>query len=300
MTMDDRLTEAPVRRTRRELPSGALAAPYLVGLVVLLVLPAAAATVLAFTEYYGFDAPAFTGLENFRRAWDDELFRTSLTNVALIALVAVPLRLVMATGAALLLETRSRTSSAGRTATYLPSVVPDAAWALLWLWLLNPLYGPLPGAFRAVGLPAPEFLTDPAAARVGIALMFALQVGESFVIALAARKSIPARLYEAAAVEAAPPTFVLTRLTLPLMAPLLALLAVRDVVLLLQASFVPVLLVTEGGPRDATLTPPLYLYQRAFVYGELGYASALSVLLLLLTALALGVQALVLRRLVRG
>ena len=83
------------------------------------------------------------------------------------------------------------------------------------------------------------------------------------------------------------------------MAPLLALLAVRDVVLLLQVTFVPVLLVTEGGPRDATLTPPLYLYQRAFLYGELGYASALSVVLLLLTAAALVLQLAVLRRLMR-
>ena len=286
-------------RSGREVPPGALAAPFLAGLVVLLVVPVAAATVLGFTEYYGFAGPRFTGVDNFRRAWDDEMFRTSLRNVALIALVAVPLRLVLATGAALLLQERGRVSSAGRVATYLPSVVPDAAWALLWLWLLNPLYGPLPAVLRAVGLPAPAFFTDPAAARVGVALMFAMQVGESFIVALAARRAIPETLYEAAASEGAPPVYVLRRLTLPLMAPLLALLAVRDVVLLLQVSFIPVLLVTEGGPRDATITPPLYLYQRAFVYGELGYASALSVVLLLLTALALGIQLLVLRRIMR-
>ena len=165
MTVDDRLADGRAARPRRQLPSGALAAPYVVGIVVLLLVPAAAAVLLAFTEYYGFAAPSFTGGDNFRRAWDDELFRTSLGNVALIALVAVPLRLVLAAGAALLLETRSRTSSAGRTATYLPSVVPDAAWALLWLWLLNPLYGPLPALLGAIGVGSPGFLTEPAAAR---------------------------------------------------------------------------------------------------------------------------------------
>jgi multiple sugar transport system permease protein len=288
-----------VTSTSRQLPAGGLALPYVLGLLLLLGLPAGAAVVLGFTEYYGFDTPRFTGLDNLRRAMDDELFRTSLRNVALVALVAVPLRLVLAVGAALVLQARTRGATAGRVATYLPSVVPDAAWALLWLWLLNPLYGPLPAAFRAVGLDAPGFLTEPGAARVGVALMFALQVGESFIIALAARRSIPDRLYEAAAVESASPWFVTTRLTLPLMAPLLVLLALRDLVLLLQVTFVPVLLVTEGGPRDATLTPPLYLYQRAFVYGELGYASALSVVLLLLTALAVAGQAVVLRRVVR-
>lgn len=283
----------------RQLPAGSLAAPYVAGLVVLLLVPTAAAAVLAVTEYYGFEPPRFTGLDNVRRAVSDELFLTSLRNVALVAVVAVPLRVLLAVGAALVLATRFRGAAAGRVATYLPSVVPDAAWALLWLWLLNPLYGPLPAVLRSVGVGAPGFLTDPTAARVGIALMFALQVGESFVVALAARRAIPERLYEAAAVESARPSYVLRRLTLPLMAPLLGLLALRDLVLLLQVSFLPVLLVTEGGPRDATLTPPLYLYQRAFVYGELGYASALSVLLLLLTAVALAAQGLVLRRVLR-
>jgi multiple sugar transport system permease protein len=283
----------------RQLPAGSLAAPYVAGLVVLLLVPTATAAVLAVTEYYGFEPPRFTGLDNVRRAVSDELFLTSLRNVALVAVVAVPLRVLLAVGAALVLATRFRGAAAGRVAAYLPSVVPDAAWALLWLWLLNPLYGPLPAVLRSVGVGGPGFLTDPTAARVGIALMFALQVGESFVVALAARRAIPERLYEAAAVESARPSYVLRRLTLPLMAPLLGLLALRDLVLLLQVSFLPVLLVTEGGPRDATMTPPLYLYQRAFVYGELGYASALSVLLLLLTALALAAQGLVLRRVLR-
>lgn len=287
---------SPARGGARQLPAGSLAAPYVAGLVVLLLVPTAAAAGLAVTEYYGFEPPRFTGLDNVRRAVSDELFLTSLRNVALVAVVAVPLRVLLAVGAALVLATRFRGAAAGRVATYLPSVVPDAAWALLWLWLLNPLYGPLPAVLRSVGVGAPGFLTDPTAARVGIALMFALQVGESFVVALAARRAIPERLYEAAAVESARPSYVLRRLTLPLMAPLLGLLALRDLVLLLQVSFLPVLLVTEGGPRDATLTPPLYLYQRAFVYGELGYASALSVLLLLLTAVALAAQAMVLRR----
>jgi multiple sugar transport system permease protein len=284
---------------RRQLPAWTLATPYLGGLVLLVLLPALAAVTLAFTDYYGFASPRFTGMANFRRALEDDLFLTSLRNVALIALVAIPLRLALAVTAALVLDVRARGATTGRAATFLPSVLPDAAWALLWLWLLNPLYGPLPSVLRDLGLDAPGFLTEPGPARVGIALMFALQVGESFVVALAARRAIPERLYEVAAVESARPSYVLRRVTLPLMAPLLGLLAVRDLVLLLHVSFLPVLLVTEGGPRDATLTPPLYLYQRGFGYGELGYASALSVVLLLLTAVALAAQALVLRRVLR-
>ena len=263
---------------------GSLAVPFVVGLTALLVVPAAVAAGLAFTEYYGFRSPELTGLDNLRRAWGDERFARSLGNGALLALLVVPLRLLLATGAALLLERRFRGVGAARTAVYLPSVVPDAAWALLWLWLLNPLYGPLAGL--GAGL-----LTEAWPTRVGLALMLALQVGESFVVALAARRMIPDRYYEVAAVEGASAWFTVRRVTLRLMAPVLALLALRDVILVLQVTFVPVLLVTEGGPRESTLTPPLVVYERAFLYGELGYASMLSLVLLVSTAVVVGAAA---------
>ncbi len=85
--------------------------------------------------------------------------------------------------------------------------------------------------------------------------------------------------------------------TVVFLAPLLALLAFRDVILMLQVLFVPVLLVTDGGPRYATLTSPLDIYREAFLYGDLGYASALSLLLLVLTGLVVGLQLLLARRL---
>ena len=144
-------------------------APYVVGLVVLVALPVAAAVTLSFTEYYGFTAPRFTGTDNFRRAragrdvpYLDPQRRSSSRSFA------VPLRLVLATFAALLLQGRSRAAGSGRGGADPPSVVLDAAWALLWLWLLNPLYGPLPAALAAVGLGSPGF--PPTRRRPGSAL----------------------------------------------------------------------------------------------------------------------------------
>lgn len=281
-------------RTRRQ--GALLAMPYLVGLGLLVFLPATVAAGLAFTEYYGFDPPKFTGLDNLRRALADQQFWRSLGNAALLALLIVPLRLGLAVGCALLLHRRRRGAGLGRTAAYLPSVIPDAAWALLWLYLLNPVYGPVAMSIGALGLPAPGLLTDPWATRVGISAMLGLQLGESFIVALAARNLIPSRLYEMAAVEGASAWYTTRRVTLRLLAPLVALLAVRDTLLVLQVTFVPVLLVTEGGPRYATLTTPLYIYRRAFLYGDLGYASTLSLLLLALTALVLGIVLLTARR----
>ncbi|MGL5909522.1 MAG: carbohydrate ABC transporter permease [Phycicoccus sp.] len=264
-----------------------LALPWLVGSLLLVLVPLALATGLAFTDYFGFRAPEPTGTANVERLAGDTVFWRAVGVSALVAVVVVPLRLTLAVGAALLLgRRRGPLAGTGRVAAYVPSVVPDAAWALLWLWILNPLYGPLPAALRAVGLSDPGFLTTSGGARAGLVLVLALQVGEAFVVALAARAPLPERLFEAAEVEGASAWFTTTRVTLPLMAPVVLVLAVRDVVVVVQNTFVPGLLVTGGGPADATLTAPLVVYRRAFEYGELGYASTLSVALLLVTAVA--------------
>ncbi|HET9944325.1 MAG TPA: sugar ABC transporter permease, partial [Actinomycetes bacterium] len=250
-----------------------LALPYLLGSLLLVLAPLALATALAFTDYYGFRAPEFTGVDNLVRLAEDRTFWAAVGVSALVAVVIVPFRLLLAVGAALLLaRRRGATTAAGRTSAYLPSVVPDAAWALLWLWILNPLYGPLPALLDVFGIPDPGFLTTPWGARLGLVLVMAFQVGEAFIVALAARAAIPARLHEAIEVEGGSAWFATTRVTLPLMAPIVLVLAVRDMVVVVQNAFVPALLVTDGGPANATLTAPLLIYRRAFEYGELGYA----------------------------
>ena len=264
-----------------------LAVPYLLGSLLLVLAPLALAAGLAFTDYYGFRAPEFSGFRNLVRLAGDQPFWDAVGISALIALVVVPLRLLLAVGAALLLaRRRGSLTTVGRAAAYLPSTIPDAAWALLWLWILNPLYGPLPALLGAIGVPDPGFLTTPWGARLGLALVMAFQVGEAFTVALAARIAIPAHLHEAIEVEGGSAWFAMTRVTLPLMAPVVIVLAVRDVVVVVQNAFVPALLVTGGGPAHATLTAPLLIYRRAFEYGELGYASTLSLTLLVLTAAA--------------
>jgi multiple sugar transport system permease protein len=245
------------------------------------------AAALAFTDYFGFRAPEFTGTANLARVAADSAFWDAVGISAFVAVVVVPLRLLLAVGAALLLARRRGARTAvGRAAAYLPSVIPDAAWALLWLWILNPLYGPLPALLGVLGVPDPGFLTTPWGARLGLVLVMTFQVGEAFVVALAARLAIPSRLHEAIEVEGGSPWFAMTRVTLPLMAPIVLVLAVRDMVVVVQNAFVPALLVTDGGPANATLTAPLLIYRRAFEYGELGYASTLSVTLLVLTGMA--------------
>ncbi|HEX2239875.1 MAG TPA: sugar ABC transporter permease [Actinomycetota bacterium] len=269
-----------------------LAWPYLGGLVLLVVVPAAVALAIAFTNFNAIRPPEFTGLDNFTRVVRDEAFWRALANTTIYIVIALPLRLAAAVAFALLLHRPGPGVGAARAIAYLPSVVPDAAYALLWLWFLNPIYGPISLALGAVGLEGlgNGLLTDPWSTRVAIAVMGAFQIGEAFVIALAARRLIPESLYDAARVDGAKPWFVLRRVTLPLMGPVLALLALRDVIFSLQANFVPALLITDGGPRYATTYLPLLVYRSAFRYFRFGYASAVTVSIFLITAIVVYLQ----------
>lgn len=270
--------------------------PYLGGLAFLMGIPAIAAVLLAFTQYSGIQAPRFNGFENFGKLVSDPFFWNALRNSLIFVVFFVPLRVAGAATAALLLHRRTRAAALGRPIAYLPTVMPDVAYALLWLWVLNPLYGPLAAAIGSTGLTSPGWLTDPWATRIAIAVMGAFQIGEGFVVALAARSALPISIYEAASVEGASPWFTLTRVTLPLMAPILALLAFRDLILSFQLNFVPALIVTGGGPRLATTFLPLYIYRSAFTYFRFGYASAMSLALFLMTALILYAQYRLIRR----
>lgn len=267
-----------------------LAAPYLLGLILLIGLPALGAVALSLFEFSGVGPSRFVGLGNFGRLLGDDGFWRALGNTLVYVLISVPLRVLAAVGFGLLLYRRSRGIGLARAAVYLPTVIPDVAFSLFWLWLLNPLYGPVPALIEAFGLPAPSFLLEPWGARIAVPVMAAFQIGEGFVIALAARRTISPVLYEAAAVDGASPWFTLSRITLPLMAPVAALLALRDLVLAFQVNFVPAMILTDGGPRYATTYLSLYAYQQGFSYLRLGYAATLSLTMFLLTAMVVLVQ----------
>ena len=117
--------------------------------------------------------------------------------------------------------------------------------------------------------------------------MAVFQIGEGFVIALAARRAMPEHMFEAATVDGAGAWFTFRRLTLPMMAPVLLLLTLRDVILALQLNFVPALLMTDGGPRQVTTFLPIYVYRQAFRYFRLGYASAVTLTMFVFTGIAI-------------
>jgi multiple sugar transport system permease protein len=277
-----------------------LLAPYVFGLSVLVALPALVTFGLAFTEYDLLRSPEFIGLENFRTLWGDEIFRTALMNSLVFAAIAVPLRLLGALGLALLLHRRFSGVGSYRSAAILPTVVPDVAYGLMWLWLFNPLFGPInllllkwgdSPTTTPWGVQPPQWLTHPNDARAAIIIMSLFTIGEGFVILLVTRQGLPMELYDLAALEDATAWGVFRRVTLPLMAPILLLLLARDTIFSLQLTFVPALIVTQGGPPPYSTTyVPLFVYQNGFEYLRYGYAAAATMTMFVLTALAVWLQ----------
>jgi multiple sugar transport system permease protein len=290
-------------RERRQL--ALMLAPYLVGVAGLVALPALVTFGLSLSEYDLIRAPRFAGLDNFRELLHDDVFGIALRNSLVFAAIAVPLRLLAALGLALLLHRRFRGAALYRSAVVLPFVVPEIAYGLLWLWLFNPLYGPVNRflewggtAQRTVfGYPSPQWLTHPNDARAAIILMSLFTIGEGFVVLLVVRQSIPRELYEVAAVEDADSLFLFWRVTLPLMTPVLLLLLARDTIFSFQATFVPALVVTEGGPPPyATTFVPNFVYTTGFEYLRYGYAAAATLTMFVVTAAIVYVQWRIIRR----
>jgi multiple sugar transport system permease protein len=277
-----------------------LIAPYVFGLAVLVALPALVTFGLAFTEYDLLRSPEFVGVENFRELVRDDVFRIALTNSLVFAAIAVPLRLIGALALALLLNRRFSGVGAYRSAVILPTIVPDVAYGLMWLWLFNPLYGPInlllltggdTETTTAWGVQPPQWLTHPNDARAAIVIMSLFTIGEGFVILLVTRQGLPSELFELAALEDATSWGIFRRVTLPLMTPILLLLLARDTIFSLQLTFVPALIVTEGGPPPYSTTyVPLFVYRNGFEYLRYGYAAAGTLTMFLLTALAVWLQ----------
>jgi len=197
----------------------------------------------------------------------------------------VPLRTLVALGLALLLQHQRRTFGLFRAAVYLPTVIPEAAYALLWLWILNPLYGPLNMILAALRLPAPAWLTEPSTAVAAMVLMSLFQVGEGFVVVLAGLQSIPRYLKDAARVDGAGRWLTFRHVTWPLLLPWLLILSFRDLIVALQNTFAPSFIMTYGGPYYSTTFVPLLIYEIAFDIFDFGLAAAVLVVLYLLVAL---------------
>ena len=270
---------------RRERWFYLLIAPWLVGLVLFQAGPMLGALFLSFADWPLPQAPSFVGLAHFRTLLDDPLFGRTLFNTIYYALGVVPLGIALGLGLALLLNRPRRGASLFRALFFLPAVISGVATVLLWGWVFNPRYGIANALLAVIGIQGPGWLQDEAWAMPALILMSLWNVGTNMVVYLAALQGVPQDLQEAAALDGAGRWARFRHVTLPLISPVTFFLLVVNLIGAFQV-FTPTYVLTRGGPNNATLTLPLYIYLNAFAWGRLGYASALA-LVLFLSILAL-------------
>jgi multiple sugar transport system permease protein len=264
------------REMRRNLEGWAFASPWIVGFILFTAGPMLASAVMALMKWDLLTSPTFVGLENFRRAaWGDPLVWQSIRITTLYAVVSVPLNIVLGLGLALMLNSGIRGLRFYRTAYFLPSVLSGVAVALLWRWVFENQFGLANTMLSYVGLRGPNWLGDGTWALPSLILMNIWAIGGGMIIYLAGLQGIPTELYEAAEVDGANWWRRLWTITLPLVTPALFFQLVIGVIQALQVFTQPYVM-TGGGPYNSTLFFVLYLYQNAFQFFQMGYASALA------------------------
>lgn len=272
------------RRQSRERWFYLLAAPWLIGLVVLQAGPMAGAALLSLTDWQPPLPAQWVGLENFGSLLGDPRFIRAAGNTIVYGFGTVVPGLALGLGLALLLRGIRRGGALLQAAVFMPAVVAGVATALMWGWIFNPRFGLLNGLLDAVGIQGPAWLSDPNWAMPALILMGLWNVGINVVVYLAALNSVPRELHEAAALDGAGRRARFRHVTWPALMPITFYLAVVNAIGAFQV-FTPTYLLTGGGPGDATLTTSLYTYQVAFASGRLGYASAATLIVFVVVLL---------------
>ncbi|WP_344215039.1 sugar ABC transporter permease [Nonomuraea bangladeshensis] len=259
--------------------------PWFAGLLLITAGPIAASFALGFTDYNLIQPPEFNGLDNFTRMLSDERLHRALGVTFLYVLVSAPLQLAAALGLAMLLDRGLRGLAFYRSVFYLPSLVGSSvAIAVLWRQIFGD-EGLVNQALALVGIQGRGWISDPDTALWTLILLNVWTFGAPMVIFLAGLRQIPAMYYEAAAVDGASKWTQFHKITIPLLSPIIFFNLVLQIIHAFQ-SFTQAFVVSggSGGPSDSTLFYTLYLYQRGFGNFDMGYASALAWLLLVIIA----------------
>lgn len=253
-----------------------LALPWMVGFVLFTAGPMLASVYLGLTRWDIISRPVFVGLRNYSTMFgDDELFGKSLGVTVYYSLMSVPLHVVFGFILASLLNTKAPGKTVFRTIYYLPSVLPLVATAVLWSWILNPEFGLVNYALSRIGIKGPGWLVSEQWALPAMVLMNLQYIGTTMIIMLAGLQRVPQELYEAAQLDGAGRWQTVWNVTIPMISSVIFFTIIVNINASFQ-TFTQAYVMTNGGPSNATLFYMLHLYNNAFRYFKMGYASAMS------------------------
>ena len=260
--------------------------PWIFGIIIFTAYPMIASFYQAFTKFNLIDKPEWVGLDNFHRMfYEDSDFWLALKNTIWISAISIPLRIVFALFTAWVLTKPKRGSSLYRTIFFLPSMVPTVAASMAFTYIFNPAYGPINRGLEAIGIKEPPFwFMDPKWSKWGLILLGLWGIGDTMIIYLAGLLDVPKSLYEAASLEGASPWQSFRYVTLPMMTPVIFFSFVTGVIGSFQ--YFTQAYVASGQVNDYSHAMYFYathIYYTAFRAYEMGYASALAWVLLVIT-----------------
>lgn len=264
-------------RQRSTLLGLAFISPWIIGFLGLTLYPAMKSLYYSFCDYDVLSEPVWVGGQNYRDMAEDSIFWKSLWNTVIFAMVSLPVGAVVSLLIALLLNQPVKGRNMFRTLFFVPSMVPAVAVGMIWLWLFNGKFGLLNYALGQLGIAGPNWLSDENWTKPALIITTLWQTGGSIVIYLAALQDVPRHLYESARIDGASRARQVWSITLPIISPVIYFNVIIGIIGSLQVFAGPyVMLGQGGGPNRSALFYAVYLYQNAFQYNQMGYASAMA------------------------
>jgi multiple sugar transport system permease protein len=270
---------------RREALTGYLfISPWVLGFLIFGIYPIIMSIYYSLCQYDVLRVPQFIGLQNYKELLgDDPYFWKSIWNTLYFTVLRIPLSILGSLLLAVLVNNAIRGIRFFRTIYFIPSIVTGVVLSVLWMWMFNPQYGLINSFLAFMGLKGPLWLQSPQWSKPALVLMGLWSIGGGrMLVFLAALQGIPQHLYEAVDLDGGGWWSKFRHVTLPMISPVLFLWTVLEVIFSFQI-FTEAYVMTKGGPLDSTLFYNLYLYFKAFDDFQMGYASALAWLLLVLT-----------------
>ena len=253
------------------------AAPWIVGLLVFYAYPLFGSIYYSFTNYNIIGNTSWIGLQNYKDLFRDPLFWTGIKNTVIYATLEVPLSVVVGVLLALLLNMRIKGRDLFRTVFFLPTLVPVIATSIIWEWLLNPQFGLVNTVLGEIGIKGPGWLGDPMWSKPSLVLMSLWGIGNAMIIYLAGLQDISQEYYEAAEIDGANSLKKAWHITLPLLTPVIFFNVVMGIIGALQVFTLPYAITYgTGNPANSLMFYSMYLYNNAFLYMKMGYASAMA------------------------
>jgi multiple sugar transport system permease protein len=260
-----------------------LIAPMMLGFFLFFLLALIASLVLSFTDWDVLSAPNWVGLSNYARLPDDPDFRTAMVHTAALTIPNVVLRLILSLAIALALNSHIRFRTFYRTIFFLPVLTMPVAVGTIWKWLFDPSFGPINIALGRFGLPQPEWLNHPETAVIAVVIVLLWSgVGYDMVIYLAGLQGIPREYYEAAQIDGAGGWRQFRDITLPMLTPTTFFLMVVAIVGSLQVFDLVYVMTRVGSSTNRFPTIVYYIYEEGFQKFNMGYATTVAWVLLLI------------------